>query len=100
VQLVQSACGDGFVRREIKDWLGGFIVASNGDAVVWSEAREKCVDSLQVGALEEINGWACFDEEQDLGRPVHAEEISDGLLGAVVENMEVFTGEASHELTA
>jgi len=55
---------------------------------------------LKVGALDEINGWAGFDEEKDLGRPVHAEEIGDGLLGTVVENMEVFTGEASYELTA
>jgi hypothetical protein len=57
------------------------------------------VDRLKVGALEEVNGWAGFDEEKDLGRPVHAEEIGDGLLGAVVENMEVLTVEASDELT-
>jgi hypothetical protein len=30
------------------------------------------VDRLKVGALEEVNGWAGFDEEKDLGRPVHA----------------------------
>ena len=50
--------------------------------------------------MEEVDGWAGFDEQEDLGRPLHAEEIGDGLLGAVVENMEVFTREASDELTA
>jgi hypothetical protein len=55
---------------------------------------------MKMCALEQVHGWSGFDEEKDLGRPIHAEEIGDGLLRAIVENVEVLAGEASDELTA
>jgi hypothetical protein len=43
------------------------------------------VDSLKMASLQEVNGWPSFDEEQNLGWFVDAEEIRDGLLGAIIE---------------
>jgi hypothetical protein len=39
--------------------------------------------------LQEVDGWACFNEEQDLRGIIHRGEFGDALLGAVIENVEV-----------
>jgi hypothetical protein len=56
------------------------------------------MDRLQMATLDEIHGWPSFDEEQNLGRFVHGEEIRDGLLDAVVEKVEVFALKTANEL--
>ena len=53
--------------------------------------------SLKMAALEKVDGGTGFDEEEDLGGLVHAEKIRDGLLGAVVEQAEVFAVQAGDE---
>src|ERR1700693_3692031 len=53
-----------------------------------------------MAAFEEVDSWACFDEEQDLGGFVDVEEIRDGLLGTVVEKVEVFAVQAADEVSA
>ena len=58
------------------------------------------MDRLKMAALEEVDGWTGFDEEQDLGGFVDGEEIRDGLLDAVVEKVEVFAVQAADELSA
>jgi hypothetical protein len=58
------------------------------------------MDRLKMAALDEIYGWACFDEEQDLSRLVNSEEIRDGLLDTVVEKVEVFAVKTANELPA
>jgi hypothetical protein len=58
------------------------------------------VYSLKMAALEKIDGWTSFDKKKDLGGLVHAKEIGDGLLGAVVEQVEVFAAHAADELAA
>ncbi len=55
---------------------------------------------MKMAALEEVDGRARFDEEQDLSGFVDVEEIRDGLLEAVVEQMEVFAVQAADELSA
>jgi hypothetical protein len=40
---------------------------------------------FEMAALEEVDGWARLDEEQDFGGFVDVEEIRDGLLEAIVE---------------
>ena len=98
MQLVESAGGDGFVRRETEDGLGGFVVASDGDAIARSETVEERVNSLKMSALKKIDSRAGFDQEKNLGGFVNAEKIGDGLLDAVVENVEIFAAKASDEL--
>jgi hypothetical protein len=51
-----------------------------------------------MAALDEIHGWTSFDEEQNLGGFVHGEEIRDGLLNAVVEQVEVLAVKTADEL--
>ena len=56
------------------------------------------MDRLKMAALYEIHGWTSFDEEQNLGGLVHGEEICDGLLDAVVEQVEVLAMKTADEL--
>jgi len=58
------------------------------------------VYSLKMAALEKVDGWASFDKKEDLGGLVNAKEIGDGLLGAIVEQVEVFAAHAADELAA
>lgn len=99
-QLVQGTRGDGFVWSEIKDRFDGFIVASDGNAVGVRETIEQRVDSLKMATLDKVHCGTSFDEKKDLRRFVYAEEIRDGLLDAVVENVEIFAAEAADELSA
>ena len=85
VQPVQSCGGRRFIRREIEDGFGSGVVAGDGHAVAGRETIEEGVDRLKMAALEEVDGWAGFDEEQDLSGFVDVEEIRDGLLEAVIE---------------
>ena len=56
------------------------------------------MDSLKMATLEEINGRAGLDKEQDLGGFVDAQEIRDGLLGTIIEQVEVFAAQAADKL--
>src|SRR5208282_4684476 len=78
----------------------GIVVTSDGDEVAGCEAFEEGLDRLKMAALEEIYGWAGFNEEQDLGALVDTEKIRDGLLDAVIENVEVFAAETTDKLPA
>ncbi len=53
-----------------------------------------------MAALEKVDGGTGLDEEQDLSGLVNAEEIGDALLGAVVEQVEIFAVQAADELAA
>jgi hypothetical protein len=53
-----------------------------------------------MAALDEIYGWTGFDEEQNLRGFLDLEKIGDGLLGAVVEEMEIFAVQSANELSA
>jgi hypothetical protein len=53
-----------------------------------------------MAALKKIYGWTGFDEEQNLGGFVDAEEIRDRLLDTVIEEMEVFAVKTADELPA
>ncbi len=53
-----------------------------------------------MAAFEEVNGWAGFDEQKDLGWIVNVKEIRDGLLSAVVEHVEVLAVQAADEFAA
>ncbi len=85
MQLVQGPSGDRLIGSEIKDRLGGFVVAGDGHTVVGRKAFEQCLDSFQMTPLKEVDGGSSFDEEKDPGGLVHAQEIRDRLLNAVVE---------------
>jgi len=85
VQPVESCGGRRLIRGEIEHRFGSRVVTGDGDAVAGRETIEEGVDRLHMTALEEVHGWAGFDEEQDLGGFVDVEEIRDGLLDAVIE---------------
>jgi hypothetical protein len=53
-----------------------------------------------MAPLEEVNGGASFNEEQNLGWFVDAKEIRDGLLGPVIEQVEVFALQVAHKFAA
>src|SRR5580693_8245556 len=54
--------------------------------------------SLHVDGGEEVDGGAGFDEEEDFGGRDYVGEIGDGLLDAVVEDVEVFAAEVGDEV--
>jgi hypothetical protein len=47
---------------------------------------------------QEDHGGAGFDEEQELGGLFYWEEVCDGLLYVIVEDLEVFAAEAFDEV--
>jgi hypothetical protein len=99
-QLLQRGGGVPFVWSEIQNKLGSIVVTGDGDAVAGRKAVEESMNRLEVTTLDEIYGWTGFDEEQDLGGFVDAEEIREGLLDAVIEKMKVFTGKTADKLPA
>lgn len=97
-QLVQCGSSGAFVWGVFQYEFWGFVVAGNGDAVAGRETIEEGMDRLKMAALYEIHGWTSFDEEQNLGGFVHGQEICDGLLDAVVEQVEVLAVKTANEL--
>ena len=89
-----------FVRGEIEQREGRFGIAGEGHAVSGGEAVEQGAGGVEVRVLEEIDGRARFDEEQDLRGIIHGSEFGDGLLDPVIENVEVFPMQAFDEFAA
>ena len=48
------------------------------------------MSGANVGGFEEVDGGTCFDQQQDLRGFRDGREVGDGLLDAVVEDVEVF----------
>jgi len=97
-QLLQGrGCGR-FVWSEIQNKLGSIVVAGDCDTVAGREAVEEGMNRLKMASLDEIHGRTGFDEKQDLCGLVDTEEIGDGLLYSVVEQVEVFTAKTADEL--
>ena len=97
-QLVQCSAGGTFVWSVFQYEFRSIVVTGDGDSVAGGKAIEEGMDRLKMAALDEIYGWTCFDEEQDLSRLVDGEEIRDGLLDTVVEKVEVFAVKTANEL--
>ncbi len=53
---------------------------------------------MHVDGGEEVDGGAGFDEEEDFGGRDYVGEIGDGLLDAVVQDVEVFAAEVGDEV--
>jgi len=53
---------------------------------------------LHVDGGEKVDGGAGFDEEEDFGGRDYVGEIGDGLLDAVVQDVEVFAAEVGDEV--
>jgi len=56
------------------------------------------VRCLDVRGGQEIDGGACFYQEQDFGWFCDGGEVGDGLLDVVVEEVEVFAAEILDEI--
>ena len=54
---------------------------------------------MHVDGGEKVDGGAGFDEEKDFGRGDYVGEIGDGLLDAVVEDVEIVAVKAFDQVT-
>ena len=81
----KKAYGDSFYEYEINSDLPA------------EEVERVCREKVVFG--EEEDRGAGFDEEHELGGLFDGEEIGDGLLDVVVEDLEVFAAEAGDEMT-
>ena len=87
------------VGCEIEHGLGSGVIFDDGDAVVEGEAFEQGVSGANVGGFEKVDGGTCFHQQQDLRGFRDGREVGDGLLDAVVEDVEVFATQAFDEIT-
>lgn len=94
----EGGVGGGFVGAEVEHELRGGVVFCDGDAVAGGEAVEERVGGVDVSGGEEVDGGAGLDEEEDFGGGDDVGEVGDGLLDAVVEDVEVFAGEIRDEV--
>src|SRR5262249_5869786 len=94
----ERGVGGRFVGGEVEHELRSVVVFRDGDAVSGGEAVEERVRRLHVDGGEEVDGGAGFDEEEDFGGLDDVGEIGDGLLDAVVEDVEVFAAEVGNEV--
>jgi len=103
--LVEAEVAQGKLRSLL---IGGEIeqrerrigVAGDGHAISGGEAVKQGDGCVEMSVLKEIDGRARFDKEQNLCGIIHGREFGDGLFDAVIENVEVFPAQATHELAA
>ena len=100
IQIAEGEASGGFVLAQFELHGGRGGVADDGDAIVCGEIANERVGFLCVLRTEEIHGGATFEHEEDLGGIVVGEESRDGLLDAVIENVEVRFLEAFDEFAA
>jgi len=89
----------GFVRREIEEEFRGFRIGRDGDAIGRRDAGKKSVRGTYVVLAEKEDGGTGFHQEHELSRFFDGQEVGDGLLDTVVEDVEIFAAEAGDEMT-
>ena len=87
-----------FVGREIEQELRPSGITGYGDAVGGSDGGEESVRGEKMVFGEETDGGAGFDEEHELRGFFDGKEVGDGLLQAIVEDVEILTTKPGNEM--
>jgi hypothetical protein len=98
IDVSQRGASFRFVGREIEQELRISGITGYGDADGGSDGGEESVRGEKMVFGEEKDGGAGFDEEYELRGFFDGEEVGDGLLDVVVEEVEVFAAEAGDEV--
>ena len=98
IDVAQRGASFRFVGREFEQELRASGITGYGDAVGRRDCGEESVRGEKMALAEKKDGRAGFDEEYELRGFFDGEEVGDGLLDVVVEEVEVFAAEAGDEV--